>query len=54
LTNNQHLQAWEGIKGGDIVKGEVEEIKGDSFVKVKIGHFIVGRIYKEHLSDIPL
>lgn len=49
-----NLITWENINGGDLVKAEVLKIEGDEYVTVKLNSFISGRVYKEHLSDIPL
>lgn len=51
---NKNLLSWEELKGGDIVKGEVKWIEGEKYAIVKLNEYIEGRVYWEHMSDIPL
>lgn len=51
---NKNVLSWESLHGGDVIKGEVIRQEGENYVVVKINDFIEGRVYREHLSDIPL
>ena len=41
-STEQDLITWDSIKGGDIVKAEVESIENDSYIIVKLNSFMKG------------
>lgn len=51
--NKKSVLSWDTITAGDTVNVTIKDIVGDEYVNVSINEFMNGRLYREHLTDIP-
>ena len=52
-TDTKPLVTWETVTGGMTVEGVIKEIIDEEYVNIAVNEFISGRLYREHITDVP-
>ena len=52
-TDGKPLVTWETVSGGMTVEGIIKDIVDEEYVNISINEFVSGRLYREHITDVP-